>query len=239
MKQLNLLASFVLCLALTGCGATATSPTIAVSTEAATAIPPPTAIPTETTVPPAVPTLTPRPGEFDNASQLGLSSDFVKVPKDDIAQKLPPALLMAFGFKEDHTDPYFDTDQVAWFQYPVKSSFGFANGDNTKFVYGYTVNLFNPSDQTAFDVRDGEELMIKMHIALLQYTQDGKKIKDLNVGDKSTGITATLSPHGVHWAFNLVTFRVGGTGAFVFTLYQGDAPIDIVKLAQLYADTLK
>jgi hypothetical protein len=178
---------------------------------------------------------------ISSPDEVGLPAGFAAVPKDELAAKVPPELLTAAGFKEDKTDPYFSTDQLAWFQFPVKASFGFANADGTQFVYGYTVDLSGPKDAVTFDARDGEELVIKTQVALFHATKDVKRIKDVAVGDKAFGVTAKPIVKHFAWVLNVVPFRLGTTGAFVFTLYPASAepPIDIVKLARAYADTLK
>ena len=194
-----------------------------------------------TVVPTLAPTPTSAPGMISSPDQLGLPAGFVAIAKDDLASKVPAGLLMAAGFKEDKTDPYFATDQLAWFQFPVKASFGFVNADNTQFVYGYTVDLSGPKDAVTFDARDGEEIVIKTQIALFQATKDVVRIKEVAVGDKTFGVTAKPIIKHFNWVLNIVSFRLGTTGAFVFTLYptSATAPIDIVKLAQIYAGTLK
>ena len=191
--------------------------------EPATSAPQATVAPSATAAPTIAPTPTSAPGIISSAEQLGLPAGFVAVPKDDLAQKVPPELLRAAGLKEDKTDPYFSTDQVAWFQFPVKASFAFANGDNTQFVYGYTVDLSGPKDAVTFDARNGEELVIKTGVSLFFATKDIVRLKNLEVGDKAFGVTAKPIVKDFAWRLNVVTFRLDGTGAFVFTLYPAAA----------------
>jgi hypothetical protein len=240
MKHAILVIILIGCLALTGC--ISAPVTIAVApTEVPTTLPQPTMVPTSTVAPTAVPTPTSAPGVLSSPDELGLPTGFVAVAKDDLASKVPAGLLTAAGFKEDKTDPYFATDQLAWFQFPVKASFGFVNSDNTQFVYGYTVDLSGPKDAVTFDARDGEEIVIKTQVALFFATKNVVRIKDVAVGDKAFGVTAKPIIKHFAWVLNIVPFRLGTTGAFVFTLYPASAtaPIDIVKLAQAYAGTLK
>jgi hypothetical protein len=242
MNRLLDVIAVISCIVLAGCAAPAAAPTPLPPTEAPTA-PPPTPAPSATTAPTAtaVPTPTSAPGVISSPDQLGLPSGFVAVPKDDLAAKLPPELLTAAGFKEDRKDPYFATDQLAWFQFPVKASFGFANADNTQFVYGYAVDLSGPQDAVTFDARDGEELVIKTSVSLFHATKDVVRIKNVAVGDKAYGVTAKPIIRDFPWVLNIVPFRLGTSGAFVFTLYPAsvEAPIDVVKLAEVYAGTLK
>lgn len=225
-------------LVLAGCATPAASSTSLPPTEAPTTLPP-TEAPTATAT--SEPTPTSAPGEIGSGNQIGLGADFVAVPKDDLAGKMPPELLIAGGLKEwPKSYPYYSVTPH-WLEFPAKASFAFANADSTEFVYGYTVALPDAKDQTRFDSSFVDEFYAKERLEVLIYTQDSARIKDLAVGDKSSGMTAKPVVHGFAWRFNMISFRVGSTGAFVFTLYpaSADAPIDIVKLAQTYASTLK
>ena len=241
----QMLAVCVLGIPSCGAPAAAPSPTAAPPTVPATSAPQPTVAPTATVAPTIAPTPTSAPGVISSGDQLGLAAEFVPISKDDLAQKIPPELAPAAGISEPSKQSSISQTcpgcVIHWFQFPVKASFAFVNADATKFVYGYTEDLSGPKDQSTFDTFFVDNFFANMRLNVLQYTQDAKKIKDLSVGDKSSGVTARPAPHGVAWQLNVVSFRVGSTGAFVFTLYPGaaDPPIDIVKLAQAYAATLK
>ena len=174
------------------------------------------------------------PGEIATGDQLGLGAEFVALSKDDLSQKVPALLLPAAGFEENPDNPF----QVKWSQYPVKASFAFANSDNTKFVYGYIVDLPELKDQSAFDASFIGEFFAKMR--LTTYPPDVSKIKDITVGEKSVGVTAKYKIENTIWRLNVVVFRIGSVGAFTFTLFVEDAgsPVEIGKLAQLYADKI-
>ncbi len=241
MTQVSRIAGIVLFVVASACG-TPPQPTVPAPVTQPTTAAAPTEVPTATVAPsPTVaPTPTSAPGTFSSAAELGLPPEFASIPKDDLAAKVPPKLLAAAGLKEDEADPYYAVDQVHWFQFPVKASFGFVNGDNTQFVYGYTVALTDPKDQSGFDSAFVAEFFAKMRLSVLPWTPNAAKIKDLSIGDKSSGVTAQPKIDGFVWSLNAISFRVGDTGAVVFTLYPGSAsaPIDIVKLAQAYQENL-
>ena len=239
MKYLYLIITVVLCFAVSSCATAASSPSPMPPTEAPTALPQPTEAPTATAT--SVPTPTSAPGEISNGDQVGLGPEFVTVSKDELASKFPPKLLIAGGLMEaPKSDPFYSVT-MHWLEFPAKASFSFVNADNTEFVYGYTVTLAEAKDQTKFDSSYVDEFYAKERLGVLPYTQDAAKIKDVAVGDKSAGVTASPKVEGFAWHLNVISFRVGDTGAFVFTLYPADkdSPVDIVKLAQSYAATLK
>jgi hypothetical protein len=246
MKHILLSASLFLCLVLAACGPASASPAAAVPTEATTSAPPPiatltaTAAPTSSPTPTLAPTPTSAPGEISSATQLGLAADFVPISSDDLTLKYPPKLVFAGGIKEQK-DQIYPLGLIPWFQFPLKARFGFTNNDNTQFVYGYTVVLATSKDQASFDALFVSEFFAKMRISVLQWTPNAAKIKNVAVGDKSVGVTSSPNVDGSAWNLNVVSFRLGDTGAFVFTLYpaSASAPIDIVKLAQVYAGALK
>ena len=238
MNRLLAIIAIISCIVLAGCAAPAPAPTPLPPTEAPTALPP-TAAPTATTAPTALPTPTSAPGEISSAEQLGLAADFVALPKDEVIRKVPTELLISRVLIEDPKNYFHNSTAINWLEFPVKASFAFAKADSTEFVYGYTVNLSDSKDQAKFDSVFVQQLYTIVKHSLT-YIKDSAPIKDLAVGDKSGGITTKLGL-GNGWRYNVISFRVGSTGAFVFTIYPADAaaPIDIVKLAEIYAGTLK
>jgi hypothetical protein len=238
MTRICVIAGLVVCLALTACGSAPANPTPAAPAELPTSAPQQTVAPSATVAPTTAPTPTSAPGVISSADQLGLAADFVALPKDDVILKVPPELLVTRVLIEDPKNPFHNITAVNWLQFPVKASFAFAKADNKEFVYGYTVTLSDSKDQATFDSTFVEQLYaIEKHTLI--YTQDSAPLKDVAVGDKSGGLTTKLLSGS--WGYNVVSFRVGSTGAFVFTIYPGDAqaPIDVVKLAQACAATLK
>jgi len=239
MKYAILVISLIGCFALAGCSSVPTT-TAMVPTEAPTSAPSPTEVPTATVAPTAVQLPTSAPGVISSPDQLGLAADFVPISFDDLALKYPPKLLFAGGIKEEK-DQFYPLGLIPWFQFPLKARFAFTNSDNTQFVHGFTVALANPKDQSSFDALFVSEFFAKMRLSVLRWTPNAAKIKGVAVGDKSVGVTSSPKIDNTAWTLNVVSFRVGDTGAFVFTLYPASAttPIDIVKLAETYAGTLK
>jgi hypothetical protein len=240
MKHILLFATLTLCIALTACGPAAAGPSGAAPTEAPTSPPPPAAAATSTVAPTAVPTPTSAPGEISSADQLGLPAGFVPISSDDLALKYPAKLVYSGGIKVEK-DQFFPQGLIPWSQFPKQAGFAFTNSDNTQFVHGFTVALAGPKDQSSFDALFVSEFFAKMRLSVLRWTPNAAKIKGVAVGDKSVGVTSSPKIDGAAWTLNVVSFRVGDTGAFVFTLYPAaaTAPIDIVKLAEMYASTLK
>ncbi|MFH1184922.1 MAG: hypothetical protein V1755_07770 [Chloroflexota bacterium] len=187
-----------------------------------------------------LPTPTPLPGEINNPAVLGLGAEFVPICRQCLNKVFPSDLAYAAGMKELRNSQYPD-GLIPWFRFQIKKFFAFANGDNTRFVEGNTVFLTDPKDQAVFDDLFIAKFYANWNQSVQQWTPDAAEIKDVTVGDKSVGATAELTVDGFAWRLSAVSFRAGDVGAFVFTLYPAaaDAPGDIVKIARMYADSIK
>jgi hypothetical protein len=193
-------------------------------------------------------TSTPPGAAVSSGEELGLAPTFTPVCRNCLGYFVPPDLYDAMGLKELRSSPYV-SGLIPWFRFPVKCFFAFTNAvpplylkdNNLQLVYGFSVALDGPQDEKSFD-----ELFIAEFPALEQQTltawsSDATPIQGLAVGDSSVGVAARPTVNGYVWALNAVSFRVGQSGGFVFTLYpaRARAPEDILRIARLYARHLK
>ena len=197
------------------------------------------------TTPSPLPTLAPfthtwRPGDITSGDQLGLGPELAQICKDCLRTYFPADLDYAAGLKELRNSTYPD-GLIPWFKYPPQGNYAFVNAEHTEFVEGFTVALKDAERQSAFDDLFVARFFPLMHQTLLEWSPESLELKDVTVGDKSSGIVAQPTVSGFAWRLEAVSFRVGDLGAFVFSLYPAgaDAPNDIAKIAQLYADSLK
>ena len=227
MKHAYHAAVLLACLALAGCGGASGNP-------AAVA---PEQLPT---LPPFSSTSAQLPGAVSSGDELGLGPTFLSICRCDLAKKLPAGLEYAAGVKELR-DATYPTALIPWFRFPVNGNFAFVNGDNTQFVAGGSVVLKDRERQTQFDAVFVKEFPANWKLSLPELTPDAAQIEDVSVGDTSVGVTANPTIDGSAWRLNAVSFRDGDAGGFVFTVYPATAegPGDIVKIAQLYAESIK
>ena len=211
------------------------------------AVPPAAAPPTS--APASPPTATPRPGEVNNGQVLGLGPEFAFICRKCVNEHFPAAgLEYAAGLQELKNEAY-PKGIIPWFHFQTQGFFGFGNGGtqqpadpaNPQMVYGSSVVLSGAEDRSTFDALYITDFATKIGSSMPEGSPGASEIKDVAVGDMSAGATAEATVNGSSWRLNAVSFRQGDVGAFVFTLYPAaaNAPADIVKVAQLYAESLK
>jgi len=202
-------------------------------------------VPRTAVAPTTIPTPFPFPTRsalaFSYGTELGLGYEFQKIWRGyDLTARFPAALVYAAGIKEFRDSTYPDA-LIPWFRFPAKNNFAFGTSDNTQFVEGSSVLLKDAESQETFDDLFIAQLLPLEQKSVSEWTSDVAPIQDVAVGDKSSGIVAQPTVDGFAWRLEAVSFRLGDIGAFVFTLYPAaaTAPADVVKLAQVYADSLK
>jgi hypothetical protein len=184
-----------------------------------------------------IPTSTPLPKPDAQAmikwKDLDLPDGFYAVPPEtEEIQKGTIALSLQFS----------DGSTV---DYSISGSFVFIDGENpSQIIYGYAFPL------TTSKHRDGFDTFTKNY--LKSTTSAGYNIaEDMistipganDIGDFSTGVTAPYisSIFGTPWQFSNIAFRVDDIGVFVFVRndMNVESPIDINKVAQVYADSIQ
>jgi hypothetical protein len=226
MTQAHHAAVVLLCLALAGCAGAPEEPAAVV----------PTQLPT---LPPFSSTSAQLPGAVSSGEELGLGPEFIWICRCDLAKNFPPDLEYAAGIKELRTAEH-PAGLIPWFRFPGNGSFTFASVDNTQFVHGASVVLKDLERQDQFDAVFVADFPAAWKLGMLELTPDVVEIMDVSVGDASVGVTANPMIDGFAWRLTAVSFRIGGVGAFVFTLHPSevDGPGDIVEIAQMYADSM-
>jgi len=193
-------------------------------------------------------TSTPPGQAVSNGEELGLGPEFTPVCRNCLGNFVPFDLYDAGGLKELRHSPY-ESGLIPWFRFPVKCFFAFTNAapplylkdNHLQLVYGFSVALDRPEDQTSFDDLFISEFPALEQQTLMEWTSDASPIQGVAVGDRSAGVAAKPVVNGFAWSLNAVSFRVGDIGGFVFALHPAamGASNDIAQIAQLYADHLK
>jgi hypothetical protein len=180
-----------------------------------------------------------RPGDIASSDQLGPGPELAQICRDCLRTYFPADLDYAAGLKELRNSTYPD-GLIPWFKYPPQGNYAFVNAEHTEFVEGFTVALKDDERQAEFDDLFVSQFLGRMQETLASLAPDTSAIAAVAVGDKSVGVTSDPTANGTAWRLNVVSFREGAVGAFVFCLHPaaGPPPNDVVKMAELYAASL-
>lgn len=212
-----------------------TTPSIALfATPTPTASPTPTATATPTVTPSPVPTDTPTPLPTDTPEPS-------LTPTPDLSEVRITPFDLPRGF-----DPMPDAqlDQILsamqGSDMEPSSAFGYITNDTAsrfQMLYGFISPLYTTFDQRAFDLGvSNPDLLVTMMASALGNTSvsDNRPISGLDdIGESRAGVTVAMSIEGVPMRMDMIMFRRGYIGAYVYTMYiNGESPqITIQELA--------
>jgi Tol biopolymer transport system component len=114
---------------------------------------------------------------------------------------------------------------------PIENSFVFLDDAETSFIFGYSYILYNPDLRNAFAAKQGDLKYLETQVL-------SPTLIDMSeIGDASGGYSGLLSDEE---RIESVDFLIGEVGASVLLRYPEDEPppIDVIELAQVYAESL-
>jgi Tol biopolymer transport system component len=223
--------------------ATAPAPAVMLVTPEPTNTPRPTETPSPTHTPrptqTSSPTYTPEPTSTPEPtatpSPTANASAIIKWQEID----LPPEYLAihpeSIGVEKGATarevfDPNTEIEVL-----PIENSFAFANEDGTSFIFGYTYLLV---ENFHHDSINAQLLVMKENIEdAFPPESSATHIETPVIGQATGGVSMLLSPEE---RIDSVEFLIDDVGAIVMVRYpEGrEPPVDVVKLAQVYAESL-
>ena len=174
----------------------------------------PTSTPTTTATPTDTPTITPTPGP--DLSQAVLTLDDLPEDFEDASEEFNA---IAPGFEMDA------------FPYQYLESFVFMDDCQCEFIVGITFHLPWRSQQKEFDQFSAGFARIMIDSAeLLGGESEVRRSEDLvgleDIGDAVTGVTTTVGSNGGQTRMDIVVFRRGIVGAWIFVYYpEGEIPV--------------
>jgi hypothetical protein len=153
-----------------------------------------------------------------------------------LLQDLPP------GFQPLPDSELAELSQsLAAGDYQTESLFAFQEAEHFEYIIGFTTRLATTSEQAAFDAELRQASFLEEFAKGFQQGAAGIKISDKGalpnlkgIGDAIAGLGFTSNIQSIPMRIELVTFRRGPIGAFLWIMYlDGDKPvISVDQVAQ-------
>ena len=102
-------------------------------------------------------------------------------------------------------------------------------------------SCLNQKDRDAFDNFTLEHLSVIIHEAMgIPLVSISSITNSKGIGDVSNGVTAQYTRQGEIWQSNMLAFRVGDIGAWVFIDHKAiiSSPVSIITVSRAYADSI-
>jgi hypothetical protein len=202
-----------------------------------------TKMPTTPATKPPLPTSTTTPLPLDQSDEVTEPTDAPKESPEvdalaiihwqdlELPDNFQAIYPESFGIGKGATARELVDSNGELFTVPIENSFVFMDDEETTFIFGYTFILDDEQYRQAFiaDQIDGQSLASQFPSATL--------IDVPGIGDASGGFSALLSEEE---RIDSAQFLIGDVAATVYIRYpEGQsAPLDVVQLAQVYADSL-
>jgi Tol biopolymer transport system component len=215
--------------------ATPTAEPSATPTDEPTATPTAEPSATPTSVPSATPTAEPSATPTSALSPTPVleadANAIIKWQKLDLPDNFHAIYAQDFGVEKGATAVQFTDSNGEPIIIPIENSFVFTDEAQTAYIFGYTFILANDDLRSAFAAKQ-DNLSYLETLVLSPALIDTPEI-----GEVCGGYTALLPEEE---RIESVEFLIGDVGASLFIRYPQDQPppVDILKLAQVYADSL-
>jgi Tol biopolymer transport system component len=191
----------------------------------------PTRPPMSTTSPTIEPETVPAPTATSIPQGEPDAMAIIEWQKLDLPDNFHAIYAQDFGVEKGATAVQFTDTNGEPITIPIENSFVFMDETQTSFIFGYTYILSGQDLRSAFAAKQDDLDRLKFHVV-------SPALIDLpEIGDVCGGYTGLLSDEE---RIESVDFLIGEVAASVLLRYPEDQPppIDIVNLAQVYADSL-